>query len=160
MARLPCFVSLNQLHFLGSPNSYGFRTNQTTVENISPFLLLRYLPTYPGNNDTEATTPAQTSDPIPSNALNANFQETNFQPGLSPRSDTASHDAHTRQRKTLSFTPREHQLTPDQRRHVRYAHGQIHLYDVGFYANWKQLIGVGSRGWCGWAYRILCGGGG
>ena len=33
------------------------------------------------------------------------------------------------------------------------------MYDVGFGANWGQVVGVGKRGWRGWAYRVLCGGG-
>lgn len=34
------------------------------------------------------------------------------------------------------------------------------MYDVGWRKNWGQIIGVRTKGWRGWAYRILYGGGG
>ena len=151
------------------------RTNQTTIENISPFLLLRYLPT------TSSVSPDSiTRDSPPPSAGSVSLNSPNPPRSLSlhpvSRPDTPPDSLHA------SFPPlngsasprnrssgpgpnalpmyREHQLTSAQRRAVRHAHSNIRPYDVGFRANWAQILGVGRRGWRGWVYRILCGGGG
>ena len=89
------------------------RTNQTTLEHLSPFILLRELP------------------PLPQ---------------------------HASDRCRLSDPPLEHELSFNQRRLVRDAHGYIRLYDVGWKRNWAQVLGW-NRPW-GWLYRIAIGGGG
>ncbi|KAI5116582.1 hypothetical protein M0805_009225 [Coniferiporia weirii] len=124
---------------------YLASTNQTTIENISPFLLLRYLP-------------SSVSSPNVPNAARNQTSPLSSENGTLSSSESDS----PRTREQLNNTPvtREHQLSSSQRRHVRYAHGHIRPYDVGWYENWRQVVGVGTRGWKGWAYRILCGGGG
>lgn len=87
---------------------FGCSTNQTTLENITPFLILRYLP---------------------------------------PLSRTGH---------SLSDPPLEPELSYEQRRLVRDAHGYILLYDVGFRKNWAQVFGWNKK--YGWLYRIWCGG--
>jgi len=91
---------------------YLISTNQTTLENISPFILLRDLPKLPPSGDTH-----RFSDP-----------------------------------------PLEHELSYEQRRLVRYAHGYIHLYDVGWRKNWAQVFGW-EKEW-GWIWRLTGQGGG
>ena len=103
-----------------------YRTNQTSLETLTPFLLLRYLPK-PDPRDQPETRSGQDA------------------PTLTQR---------------LDHIPREHQLTAEQRRHVRYAHSQIRMYDIGWRENWQQVVGVGRKGWKGYVYRILYGGGG
>jgi len=87
---------------------YLVSTNQTTLENTTPFMILRYLP------------------PLP-------------QIGHS-----------------LSNPPLEPELSYDQRKLVRDAHGHILLYDLGFKKNWAQVFGWNGR--FGWLYRLWCGG--
>ena len=87
----------------------NYSTNQTTLENITPFIILRHLP------------------PLP-------------QTGHS-----------------LSDPPLEPELSFEQRKLVRDAHGYILLYDVGFRKNWAQVFG----GWNGkyrWLHRLWYGG--
>jgi palmitoyltransferase ZDHHC2/15/20 len=86
----------------------NYSTNQTTLENTTPFMILRYLP------------------PLP-------------QIGHS-----------------LSNPPLEPELSYDQRKLVRDAHGHILLYDLGFKKNWAQVFGWNRR--FGWLYRLWCGG--
>ncbi|KAI0081534.1 zf-DHHC-domain-containing protein [Panus rudis PR-1116 ss-1] len=92
---------------------YLVSTNQTTLESLSPFLLLRQIPELP--------------------------------------------EASPETRK-LSNPPLEHELSYNQRRLVREAHGHIRLYDVGWRKNWAQVIGW-SRPF-GWVWRLALGGGG
>jgi len=113
---------------------YLVTTNQTSLETLTPFLLLRYLPRLDPSHH-----PNSSQRPDTSNGAD---------PGMSANP------------RILDHIPREHQLTSEQRRRVKYAHGEIRLYDVGWRENWRQVIGVGKRGWKGWTYRILCGGGG
>ena len=89
------------------------RTNQTTLESLTPFLLLRQIP------------------PLPD---------------------------HPTDGRKLSNPPLEHELSYQQRRLVREAHGYIRQYDVGWRDNWRQIVGW-DRPW-GWVCRILVGGGG
>ncbi|KAH8114409.1 zf-DHHC-domain-containing protein [Phellopilus nigrolimitatus] len=107
---------------------YLVSTNQTTIENISPFLLLRYLPS---TNSLTPDAPQISSSPT--------APET---PSHAPESETLQRRARLDQK----HIPREHQLSSSQRRHIRYAHGNIRLYDVGWRENWKQVIGSRSTG--------------
>ncbi|THH26998.1 hypothetical protein EUX98_g7190 [Antrodiella citrinella] len=92
---------------------YLVTTNQTTLESLSPFLLLRQLP------------------PLPD---------------------------HPGDGRKLSNPPLEHELSYNQRRLVRDAHGHIRQYDIGWRGNWSQIVGW-DKPW-GWVSRILVGGGG
>lgn len=87
---------------------YLISTNQTTLENISPFMLLKYLP------------------PLP------------------------------RSGHSLSDPPLEPELSFQQRRLVKDAHGQVFLYDVGWRQNWAQVFGWDTS--FGWVTRLWCGG--
>jgi hypothetical protein len=98
--------------FRPHPNS-ARSTNQTTIENINPFLLLAHLPAPP--------TPPTGEDASPHRLL-------------------------------------EHELSFDQRRIVREAHGQIRLYDLGWKRNFAQIFGWERKE--GWVKRILTGGAG
>lgn len=89
-------------------NIFNCSTNQTTLENTTPFMILRYLP------------------PLP-------------QTGHS-----------------LSDPPLEPELSYDQRRLVRDAHGHILLYDIGFRKNWAQVFGSNRK--YRWLYRLWYGG--
>ncbi|KAL5482478.1 PFA3 [Sanghuangporus weigelae] len=154
---------------------YLASTNQTTLENISPFLILRYLQSASSVSaySTSSTSPPPSAGNVslnssnlpgplslhpvsqagtPPQSLHSSFPVVGSVPSPRCRSSGPAPNA----------TPmlREHQLNSAQRRAVRYAHGKIRLYDVGFRANWMQILGVGRRGWRGWTYRILCGGGG
>ncbi|EAU93074.2 hypothetical protein CC1G_06794 [Coprinopsis cinerea okayama7 len=87
---------------------YLITTNQTTLENISPFMLLRHLP------------------PLP------------------------------RTGHSLSDPPLEPELSYEQRRLVKDAHGQIYIYDIGWRKNWAQALGWSTK--YGWIPRLLYGG--
>ncbi|KAK7468920.1 palmitoyltransferase for Vac8p [Stygiomarasmius scandens] len=89
---------------------YLVTTNQTTLENISPFLLLRHLPILPNTDHSHR----------------------------------------------LSDPPLEHELSYQQRRLVKNAHGHIRLYDIGWRKNWSQALGW-NRSY-GWVHRALHGG--
>lgn len=109
------------------------RTGQTTVECLTPFLLLRYLP--------KASESPQLGGPDSSgNRL------------------TRDENIVTGQGTSTNGVLREHDLTTAQRRHVRIAHNFIRLYDVGWVQNWGQVYGVQNRGWSGWLERFVCGG--
>lgn len=86
---------------------YLTSTNQTTLENITPFILLRHLPPLPPTGHS------------------------------------------------LSDPPLEPELSYEQRRLVRDAHGQILLYNVGFRKNWAQVFGWNKT--YGWLYRLWYG---
>ncbi|THH05000.1 hypothetical protein EW145_g5123 [Phellinidium pouzarii] len=120
---------------------YLVSTNQTTIENLSPFLLLRYLP--PTN---PATSPDPTTTRSPSGTLP---QTTTHTPSQRQTSHFPS-QSRNRLNNPAPIHPREHQLSSTQRRHVRMAHGSIRLYDVGFVENWRQVVGIGKRGWKGY----------
>jgi len=87
---------------------YLILTNQTTMEHVTPFMLLRYLPPLPSGNHS------------------------------------------------LSDPPLEPELSYDQRRLVRSAHGYIRPYDLGWRKNWSQAFGWQRKH--GWLFRLFCGG--
>lgn len=119
--------------FLGF-HVYLCLTNQTTLENISPFLLLRYLPA-PNLNSRHVPGMCITN-------LSVNTPETlpdspyRFpSPPPSPRSTPSG---------TWNVMNRpweEHELSYVQRRAIRRAHGRIRLYDVGWKKNLAQVFG-------------------
>jgi len=93
--------------FLGY-HIYLILTNQTTLEHVTPFLLLRYLP------------PLQHGQ------------------------------------RGLSDPPLEFELSYEQRRLVRSAHGHIRPYDIGWRKNWSQTFGWSHKR--RWLFRLFCGG--
>jgi len=55
----------------------------------------------------------------------------------------------------------EHELTSAQRRRIRYAHGKIRLYDLGWKVNLREAIGGGwssGKGWKWWLRLVVSGG--
>ncbi|TFK40757.1 DHHC palmitoyltransferase-domain-containing protein [Crucibulum laeve] len=105
------FAGLVATLVIGSFASYHIylvSINQTTLENITPFMLLRHLP------------------PLP------------------------------RSGHSLSDPPLEPELSYEQRRLVKDAHGAVRLYDVGLRKNWDQIFGWNTK--LGWLYRLWCGG--
>lgn len=57
---------------------------------------------------------------------------------------------------SLSNPPLEPELSYDQRRLVKSAHGYIRLYDLGLRKNWSQIFGWKRKH--GWLFRLFCGG--
>ena len=105
------------------------RTNQTTLECLTPFLLLRYLPRV-SEPSSIAGNPRSENDTV--DGLNTSING--------------------------NGVLREHMLSSAQRRHVRIAHHFIRIYDVGWARNWGEVFGLRGRGRWGWIERILCGG--
>ncbi|KZS96069.1 zf-DHHC-domain-containing protein [Sistotremastrum niveocremeum HHB9708] len=64
-----------------------------------------------------------------------------------PRSRLPANDATTSPRSPsyMHLPMWEHQMNYQQRRLLRKAHGKIRLYDVGWKANWNQVIGFNSK---------------
>ena len=57
---------------------------------------------------------------------------------------------------SLSDPPLEPELSYDQRKLVRDAHGHVFPYDIGFRKNWAQVFGWNRK--YGWLYRLWYGG--
>ncbi|KAH7101190.1 zf-DHHC-domain-containing protein [Auriculariales sp. MPI-PUGE-AT-0066] len=131
---------------MGSFTGYHFyliHTNQTTIEQLSPFLLLRHMPS---------------PLPRPSRGPNARVSVESpyyFPSPASPRANPP-------------WAPQEHELNYRQRRIVQRANDNIRLYDIGWRKNWESIIGVpegaATRGrrvprWRLIVARVLWGGG-
>jgi palmitoyltransferase len=99
---------------------YLTSTNQTTLENLSPYLLLRLLP--PPAPSMPSNPPPYTSEP----------QEMLDLTSLAPI---------TAESTAPRFT--EHELTRLQRRKVHRAHRKIRVYDRGWRNNWMDIVGAG-----------------
>ncbi|KAG8984417.1 palmitoyltransferase for Vac8p [Tulasnella sp. 427] len=151
---------------------YLISTNQTTLEQLTPFLLLRHIPPLPMStaNPTQPPSNSQTlgpqsnrhrpdspyffPSPPPDRASFSEGSSTTTQ--VSPGTKTATTTAHKAGR------VEEHLLSSDQRRRVRYAARKIRLYDLGSVReNWEEVVGgrgkAGSR-WTWWLNFIVCGG--
>jgi len=101
-------------------------TNQTTIEHLTPYLLLRHLPSRP-------------APPLPESSLNSPLAPPPYSETPTPAS--ALPQAATSQ--SLRFS--EETLSSTQRRKVRYAHGSIRVYDIGWRRNWSEVIGGGAN---------------
>ena len=122
--------------FLGF-HVYLCLTNQTTLENLSPFLLLRYLPPpnlnprhVPGTSITNLST--DTLETMPDSPYRF----------PSPPPSPYLMESGTQHRR-MNRPWEEHELSYAQRRAIRRAHGRIRLYDVGWKKNLAQLFGRG-----------------
>ena len=122
--------------FLGF-HVYLCLTNQTTLENLSPFLLLRYLPApnldsrhVPGTSITNLST--DTPETVPDSPYR--FPS----PPPSPYAIASG----ARNRRTNRPWD-EHELSYAQRHTIRRAHSRIRLYDVGWKKNLAQVFGRG-----------------
>ncbi|KZW00426.1 zf-DHHC-domain-containing protein [Exidia glandulosa HHB12029] len=124
-------------------HAYLISTNQTTIEHLSPFLLLRFLP-----------------EPLPPPSRTANNQTLTAEQQDSPYYFPSPVEPRP------PWVPQEHELSYKQRRMVQRAHEKLRMYDLGFKRNWAAIFGVpelsGKRNharWKLWAARILWGGG-
>ncbi|EJD52292.1 zf-DHHC-domain-containing protein [Auricularia subglabra TFB-10046 SS5] len=117
-------------------HAYLITTNQTTIEHLSPFLLLRFIPA-----------------PLPPPSRPAELHVDS--PYYFPSPDTP--------RVPTPLVPAEHELSYKQRKMVQRAHERLRLYDLGWKRNWAAVFGVQEikkhPRWKLWAARVLWGGG-
>ncbi|EUC62014.1 DHHC palmitoyltransferase [Rhizoctonia solani AG-3 Rhs1AP] len=132
---------------------YLVTTGQTTIEQLSPYMLLRYLPPSNSvaarksddsgrsfesdldlrsmlNTGPEETQPNTASSPLPSTRL-----------GVLPIYPPPAHSMPIASRES-SVQLAEHTMTREQRRIVRSAAGNIRVYDLGWKRNWAELYAV------------------
>lgn len=119
--------------FLGF-HVYLCLTNQTTLENLSPFLLLRYLPApnlnsrhVPGTGITNLSTDTLEIPP-----------DSPYRFPSPPPSPLPMPSGNHRMNRPWE----EHELSYAQRRAIRRAHCRIRLYDVGWKRNLAQVFGL------------------
>ncbi|KDQ20944.1 hypothetical protein BOTBODRAFT_151917 [Botryobasidium botryosum FD-172 SS1] len=120
LALMGCIFTLSIGSFL-SYHVYLVWTNQTTIEHLTPYLLLRLLPPRPTLLPPESS-PNSPLAPPP-------YSET---PAPAPPSS-----------QPLRFS--EETLTSAQRRKVRHAHSTIRVYDLGWQRNWTEVLGGGAH---------------
>jgi len=122
--------------FLGF-HVYLCLTNQTTLENLSPFLLLRYLPAANLNSrHVPGTSITNLSIDTPETMPDSPYRFPSPPPSPYPvPSET--------QNRRMNRPWEEHELSYAQRRAIRRAHGRIRLYDVGWKKNLAQVFGRG-----------------
>jgi palmitoyltransferase ZDHHC2/15/20 len=163
--------------------THSVSTNQTTLEHLAPFMLLRHLPPLPTIPQTPAAarTPDSSSVP-PFVALHPPLGDTPIPttpPRRSPSRDPTSpyyfpspppdgeaplanslSDAITSIKQSRLL---EHELSSAQRKKIRRVHGKIRLYDLGWKQNVTEALGGGYRnirnkGWKWWIRLFLVGG--
>ncbi|KAG8971589.1 palmitoyltransferase for Vac8p [Tulasnella sp. 425] len=148
---------------------YLISTNQTTLEQLTPFILLRHIPPLPipAPISNPSTSPPQRQRPdspyfFPSpppdrTSFSESSSSTSKQTAPSQASTTTAHQL------PQSGRIQEHLLSSAQRRRIRYAARKIRLYDLGSASrNWDQVFGGGrnggGNGWKWWLNLILLGG--
>ncbi|CAE6512861.1 unnamed protein product [Rhizoctonia solani] len=132
---------------------YLVTTGQTTIEQLSPYMLLRYLPPSSSvdahksddsgrslesdmdlrsmlNTDPEDETQLRASSPLPSARL-----------GALPIYPPPAHSMPIASRGN-AVQLAENTMTREQRRIVRSAAGNIRVYDLGWKRNWAELYAV------------------
>lgn len=126
---------------MGSFTIYHYwliHTNQTTIEQLSPFLLLRHMP-----------------GPSPPVSRGPNSHLDVGSPYYFPSPDEP--------RVNAPWVPQEHELNYRQRRMVQRAAEKIRMYDIGWRRNWSAIYGVEAhRTQARWKLilrRVLWGGG-
>jgi len=143
---------------------YLATTNQTTLESLAPYLLLRHLPITPPAEDLAQPINVPPYDTAPPGLDSSRPPSFSSAPG-SPTFSTPSHSpppyaqpaAHHRSRTfsepydfpspplTPPFQPsrrlKEYELNRKQRRAVRRAAGSIRIYDLGWKENLKEVLG-------------------
>lgn len=138
-------------------------TNQTTLEQLSPFLLLRYLPKpkiprhAPGTSIThnipDATpssrknSPYHFPSPPPTPPVGGRLDTRLTPPRVFSSSPVATTAGPAYIRAPVSRDYREwdeHSLSSSQRRLVRYTASQVRLWDLGWKANISAKLGAGN----------------
>lgn len=131
-----------------------FRTNQTTLEHLAPFLILRHIPAVPPPETTPITPSTSSISPIrdPSSPY--------FFPSPPPeRATFAPIDISTTSSGATTPRLQEHTLNFAQRRTVRSAARKILMYDLGWKRNFGEVMGGGKGvGWRWWVRWVVCGG--
>lgn len=153
------YLSLSQRLYL-----FFSSIGQTTLEHMSPYHLLRNLPPPasspkppnfpPPPSGHHASTASSLADP-PSPLLSDWDSPIEDDRTYPPRSQAATP---TRAIASRYCPPEEHNLTHAQRRLVRYYHGRIRMYDLGWKRNWGEVFGGGKRGRMWWRFIPVCGG--
>ncbi|KAG9127468.1 palmitoyltransferase for Vac8p [Ceratobasidium sp. 392] len=150
---------------------YLVTTGQTTLEQLSPYMLLRYLPPPSSTvdrsddsgrsfeSDVDLRTMLNTS-PDPEDDNQANTDQPSSSSGLVslPVYPPPGHSVPVTSRdKAAQFA--EHTMTRSQRRLVRSAAGKIRIYDLGWRRNWSDMLPVRpERLWLDWLELIWWGG--
>ncbi|KAF8610345.1 zf-DHHC-domain-containing protein [Ceratobasidium sp. AG-I] len=134
-------------------HAYLVTTGQTTLEQLSPYMLLRYLPpSRSGDTDPNAASDRSFESDIDLHSmLNSGPEESEIDTGSSllPSSHLPSlplypppgHSVPVSSRDNASQLA-EHTMTRNQRRLVRNAAGKIQMYDLGWRQNWLDLFSV------------------
>lgn len=141
-------------------HAYLITIGQTTLEHMSPYHLLRNLPppasspkppNFPPPPSGQHSYTASLADPpSPLSDWDSPVDDRTYP----PRSQAATP---TRAIASRYCPPEEHDLTHAQRRLVRYYHGRIRMYDLGWKRNWGEVFG-GGRGRMWWRFIPICGG--
>ncbi|KAF8744805.1 zf-DHHC protein, partial [Rhizoctonia solani] len=130
---------------------YLVTTGQTTIEQLSPYMLLRYLPP-PRSVDARKSNDSDRSfesdvdlqsmlNTGPEEEIQLNTSSSLISPaGLEnlPLYPPPGHSMPVASRQN-SFQLAEHTMTREQRRIVRSAAGKIRIYDLGWKRNWAEL---------------------
>ncbi|KAF8682256.1 zf-DHHC protein [Rhizoctonia solani] len=129
---------------------YLVTTGQTTIEQLSPYMLLRYLPP-PRTVDARKSNDSDRSfesDVDLQSMLNTGPEEIQLNTSSSlvspagletlPLYPPPGHSMPVASRQN-SFQLAEHTMTREQRRIVRSAAGKIRIYDLGWKRNWVEL---------------------
>ncbi|KIJ54210.1 hypothetical protein M422DRAFT_241461 [Sphaerobolus stellatus SS14] len=143
--------------------------NQTTLEHMSPYHLLRHLPPPPSHPK-----PANFPPPPSASSPHHDSLESLVRPPTppvvgfdSPVDSYALYSYPPTQHTTAEplsryRPPEEHELTHSQRRLIRHYHGRIRMYDLGWSRNWGEVFGGGGKGsrpkWKWWLRVLLHGG--
>lgn len=153
---------------------YLVTTGQTTLEQLSPYMLLRYLPPLPSSNptnDEDGSGSSFESDVELHTMLKAHpgaEDEAKLsgdssvldssRPESLPIYPPPGHSVPIASRDNATHFV-EHTMTRNQRRLVRSAAGKIRIYDLGWKKNWLDIFSVRQeRFWLDWLEIVWWGG--
>lgn len=149
-----------------------FSINQTTLEHMSHYDLLRHLPP-PPSSGRPAHFPPPPSSPLPHQKSQPSLARppTPSDSDFGSPIDSASHSLalypYPSSQDTIVDSPPlryrppdEHDLTHDQRRCIRYHHARIRMYDLGWRRNCGEVFGGGKARprWRWWVRLLMFGG--
>ncbi|KAG8969174.1 palmitoyltransferase for Vac8p [Tulasnella sp. 419] len=138
-------------------HAYLISTNQTTLESLTPFLLLRHLSLKPDVGDI----PPETELSVKPSISGASEEESPFYFPSPPANQVTFSQSLGSSASSLPSKLLEHELTSNQRRLIRRAAGKIRMYDLGWKNNWKEVFGGNKRRrqwWSWWMWLIFTGG--
>lgn len=135
-------------------HAYLVTTGQTTLEQLSPYMLLRYLP--PASNaaarNSDDSRRSFESDIDLRAMLNAgpdDESQPSTDSSLLPSSRLSALPVYPPPGHEIPVASRgnaaqlaEHTMTREQRRIVRSASGKIYIYDLGWRRNWSDLYAI------------------